>query len=241
MKKVYLALAALAASPVSAFAGAWVQHQGSGQAILTARYLTAKPSKVEVNPLVEYGLTSRFTVGANIGYRAIDREAGRGSLGYAEAYGRYAFVQSGGHVLSAQVMAGSAARGLNARVDSSFGVGEARLLYGYGFGMGRLGSGYIDLQTAYRSFFGKVGSEWRSELSAGWKFAPGWIALAQGFHTENLRANPTVYDYDSWQVQGSVVAPLGKRWAVQGGWNKTVGGERVRFDSNIFAAIWFGF
>ncbi|RZA07498.1 MAG: hypothetical protein EOP11_07505, partial [Proteobacteria bacterium] len=98
--------------PLAAQAGAWVQRDGGGQAILTARYQASVPAKLEVNPFVEYGLSPRFTVGANLGYRAIDRDTGKSSLGYAEVFGRYQILK-GKSVLSVQGMAGSAARGLN--------------------------------------------------------------------------------------------------------------------------------
>ncbi|RZA04289.1 MAG: hypothetical protein EOP11_15445, partial [Proteobacteria bacterium] len=114
--------------PLTASAGAWVQRDGGGQAILTARYQASVPAKLEINPLVEYGLSSRFTVGANLGYRAIDRDSGKSSLGYAELFGRYQILK-GKSVLSVKGMAGSAARGLNARADASLGVAEARVLW----------------------------------------------------------------------------------------------------------------
>lgn len=232
-------IAVMSLIPLQSHAGAWVHREGGGQAIFTARYQTESPSKLELNPMVEYGLSRRFTVGANLGYRAIDRESGKKSLGYAEAFGRYQLASGSAGVLSAQLMAGSAARGLSARADDASAVWEARLLAGRSFALSGEQSLYVNAETAFRSFLGKVGNESRSELTLGWKFAPAWIFLVQGFYTDNLRKDPTVYDYDSAQGQVSLVAPVAPGWNVQAGWNKTVGGRNVRFDSNVFGAFWF--
>lgn len=238
--KLVLLIAALI--PSTSFAGAWVQKEKGGQGILTFRYQDSNPEKFEVNPLLEWGATRDLTVGANLGYRAIDRSTGKSGLGYAEGYGRYQLWRGKQSVLSAQFMGGSAARGLDARANSASATAEGRLLWGAGFGLGAGGEGYVNAEGAYRTFFGKAGGELRSELSFGWKFRPGWIALIQGFHTENLRSDHqrAAHDYDSTQGQLSLVAPLGSRWQVQGGWNKTVGGQNVRYDSNYFLGLWFG-
>lgn len=217
------------------FAGAWNQKKGSGILLNTFLYApSADGSPFEWNPYGEFGVSDIFTVGANVGYRRSTN-----SFGYAEGLVRYHLTDGPLGVLSVQGSVGTAARGLGAAGDGSAESVEVRIQWGLGTEQGRWGSAYFDLQSGYREYFGKVGDEWRTDFTIGWKFLPEWIFLGQLFWVQNLRTTLAPQDYNSLRLRLSLVVPIADNWKFQLGCEPLLSGTQVENRLTYLLGVWF--
>src|SRR6267143_1448988 len=106
-------------SPSMAHAGAWTLPEGTGLAVVTATASSAdrafvgsavaatpRYNKIELQGLVEYGFTDRFTAIVTPGLQHIDiaapTSAQRTGIGYSEFGGRYRLFDGQSWVFSAQ-------------------------------------------------------------------------------------------------------------------------------------------
>ncbi|MEX0841111.1 MAG: hypothetical protein WD039_02350, partial [Xanthobacteraceae bacterium] len=103
-----------------AFAGAWTMPEGKGQVVITGTWSAAEKAydgsetpqsrprytKFEMQSLIEYGATDRFTLMASPGLQQVDIDGADGGrrtgLGYSEFGGRHLLLQDDSWVLSGQ-------------------------------------------------------------------------------------------------------------------------------------------
>src|SRR3569623_3007839 len=142
-------LGLLAGRVDAAGAAAWTQPAGQGLAIIIVdeyqsdRYWdrdrhsqdTATYRKFELNPYLEYGVTDRTTLGANVFVLHVEQEGSGNStgLGDVELFGRYRLYSGGWDSLAQQFLM-KLTTGYNKKEAVARGAGqvdaEIRLLYG---------------------------------------------------------------------------------------------------------------
>jgi hypothetical protein len=260
--------------PVSAIAGAWGQSQGHGEAIMsfsvfeTSRYYgstgTLQPfssggkfRQLVVNPYLEYGLKSGFSVAVNTQIPF---------LRYSNAFGVLSSAGLGDTEISIKKRLNSA--------DSYWAVSsqitlmlplysarrnpapgnhkediEARFLFGHGskvFGRHT----FWDAQLAYRSRFGAPADQFRADLTAGIDLTPRLMPMIQFFNIRSLRngqpidsiTNPNAQsDFDLYKCQASLVIKARRGMRIQGGWGGTLAGRNTGAGATAFFALWQSF
>jgi len=199
-------------------------EQGKGLATVTAtlsqadtafdgsRHTNSMPRyrKFELQSLIEYGLSDRFTLMVAPGYQHIDiappTNASRSGLGYSEFGARYRVFQDDSWVFSGQAL--MRVPGTNqASNPAAIGYTEPELdmraLFGKSLTVGGMPA-FIDLQLAQRFRFGDPPDEFRFDATFGVHAAPNWLLLAQSFNVISEGAGGSVlfpaYDYSKLQV-----------------------------------------
>jgi len=254
---------ALLCAPGIAWAGAWMMEEGHGQVITTAtfsvandgfdgsrdRFSMARHRKFELEPLLEYGLTVRFTLMVGPGFQHIDIaapfDASRTGLGYTEFGGRYRLWQGDSWVFSGQTLL--RAPGTN-ESNNPAAIGytdpevDMRALFGKSFGIGGL-TGFVDLQAAQRFRVGDPPDEFRFDATFGLWVAPHWLVLLQSLNVFSEGAGGSVlfpaYDYEKLQI--SVVYNFSPNWAVQVGGFTTYSGRNALQENALITGLWYRF
>lgn len=245
-----LAAAALAGP---AFAGAWTQPKGHGQVIVKFEAMNASkgfdPSGV-LQPLAvdrrdtvlgafaEYGLGEGLTLQIKADWQSgedqfVDYE-GRGPLEIGvtwqawrddnTAFSLYAGYADGGQGRNA----GYAPPGQGDQdweVRASFG---GSLDQSWGF----IPEGsYVEVQAARRMRQG-LPDETRLDLTAGSRFRPEWLMLAQAYGGQADDGGP------KWlSVETSLVRDIGD-WSIQAGWRQTVAGRETPASAGPIIGVW---
>lgn len=254
---------ALLSAPGVASAGAWTMEEGHGQVITTASFSVANEGfdssrntfsipryrKFELEPLLEYGLTDRFTLMFGPGYQRIDIappvDATRSGFGYTEFGARYRFWQNDSWVFSGQMLlrAPGTVQDTNpAAIGYTDPELDVRALLGKSFSVGDLPA-FIDLQAAQRFRAGDQPSEFRFDASFGIRPAPQWLLLFQSLNviSEGAGSNVLFPAYDYEKLQLSVVYNFTPAWALQVGGFTTFSGSNALQENGMITGLWYRF
>jgi hypothetical protein len=253
----------LLAAPSPAWAGAWTLPAGQGQVIVSglasqanesfdgSRNTTGTPrySKIELEGLLEYGLSDALTLMAAPGFQHIDiaapTDAARTGFGYSELGARYRFLHGDGWVFSGQSLLripGTNQSANPAAVGYTNPELDMRALFGHDFNAFGV-PGFVDLQVAQRFRFGDPPDEFRFDATFGLRPGPRWLLLAQSFNVISEGAGSGVlfpaYDYEKLQL--SAVYSLTPALALQLGAFTTYSGRNALQENGLVAGLWYKF
>jgi protein XagA len=249
------------ASPSIAMAGAWTLPEGSGQAIVTAAGSVAnrafsgsglapisRYSKFEVQGLLEYGLTNKFTFIFAPSLESIDIgapiSARRTGLGYTEIGGRYLLAQSDSWVLSGQAtvrIPGVSDTSNPAAIGYTAVETDVRALIGHSFSIGGMPA-FVDMQFAQRFSGPGSPSEFRADLSLGVRTSERWLLLAQSFNVVSEGSAGWIYSsYEYYKFQLSGIYSITPSWAVQVGAFTTYAGRNALQENGGIVGVWHKF
>ncbi|MCF8475423.1 MAG: hypothetical protein K9G60_00190 [Pseudolabrys sp.] len=255
--------AALLCTPNPGWAGAWTLGERQGQVIATTAFSQADNafdgsrgvngtphySKFELQTLIEYGITDRFTLMFAPSLQSITiaspTDAARSGFGYTEFGGRYRFLQGSDWVFSGQALlrepgtdqsANPAAVGYT---DPEFDI---RALFGKSFTVSGLPA-YIDLQLAQRFRFGNSPDELRFDATFGLFVAPKWLLLAQSLNVvaESAGSNVLFPSYDYEKLQLSMIYNVTPTISVQFGGFTTFSGRNALQENGLISGLWYKF
>jgi hypothetical protein len=205
-------------------------------------------NKSELQGLIEYGLTDRFTVIATPGLQHVDIVAPIGAqrtgLGYSEFGGRYRVLKGDSWVFSAQTtvrVPGTSDTANPAAIGYIGAETDIRGLFGYGFLIGKMPA-FVELQLAQRFRAGAPPDELRADATFGIRPAPKWLLLAQSFNvfSEGTGRPPfTSYEYHKFQL--SAVHELTRRLALQAGGFTTYAGRNALQENGVIFGAWYKF
>ncbi len=253
----------LLAASSPALAGAWTQPKGHGQVTVStlwsqatenfdnSRSLVSTPRyrKFELQGLLEYGLSDRFTAMVSPGLQEIDiaspTDAKRAGLGYSDIGGRYRFWQGDGWVFSGQSLVripGTNQDSNPAAVGYTEPELDMRALFGHDFAAFGV-PGFLDFQVAQRFRFGDPPDEFRFDATLGLRPWPRWMLLVQSFNVISEGAGSTAlypsYDYEKLQL--SVVYSLTPSLSLQFGGFTTYSGLNSLQENGLVAGLWYNF
>ena len=246
------------ALPSTASAGAWTLPAGAGQIMLTTTTGTSdhlfgfgsipRYNKTEMQALIEYGFTDRFTGILIPGLQHVDIaapiSAERTGLGYTELGGRYKVFQGDAWVVSGQAtvrVPGTRDSSNPAAVGYTDFETDVRALFGYSFAVGSWPA-FIDLQLAQRFRAGTPPDELRFDATFGVRPAPRWLVLAQSFNVMSEGAGgPPFGRYDYYKFQLSGVYELTADWSVQAGAFTTYAGSNALQENGLIFGAWYRF
>jgi hypothetical protein len=254
-----IACVGLLAVPSAAWAGAWTLPQGTGDAIVTTTSSTSdrlfgigptpRYDKTELQALIEYGFTDRFTGILIPGLQHIDiaapTDAQRSGLGYTEFGGRYRFFQGDTWVFSGQTtlrVPGTNDTSNPAAIGYTGVETDVRALFGYAFAVGPWPA-FIDLQLAQRFRAGAPPDELRFDATFGIHPAPRWLVLAQSFNvvSEGAGAPPFSSPYGYYKFQLSAVYELTPQLSLQAGAYTTYAGSNALQENGLIVGAWYKF
>jgi len=252
----------------AAGAAAWTQPAGQGLAIIKVDEYrsdtywdrerhsqdTATYRKFELNPYLEYGVTDRATVGANLFVLKVEQEGSGSStgLGDVELFGRYRLYSGGWDSLALQFLL-KLPTGYDKNDAVALGAGqvdaEIRLLYGrggtYGSAAG-LRSWYYDVEAGLRKRYGEPTDELRLDWLAGWRPTPDWtfeikqeniLALARVSPPPGAAVSRWA-DYDLHKISVSVLYQLSTHIAGNVGLTYDIAGRNAGQGIAPYLAIW---
>lgn len=254
---------ALICAPGAVWAGAWTMDEGHGQVITTGTFSVSTEGydssgsavsipryrKFELEPLLEYGVTDRFTLMFGPTLQHIDIappvDASRTGFGYTEVGGRYRFWQNDGWVFSGQSLLripGTTDDRNPAAIGYTDPELDMRLLFGKSFNIGPVNA-FVDLEPAQRFRAGDPPNEFRFDATFGVHFTPQWMLLLQSLNVISEGAGSSVffpsYDYEKFQV--SVVYNFAPAWALQLGGYRTYAGRNALLENALVTALWYRF
>lgn len=230
--------------------------EGKGQVALTATasdatrefvsYGSLAPtpsySKFELQALIEYGASDRFTLIAAPGLQHVNVDGTDGGqrtgLGYSEFGGRYLLLKGAAWVLSTQTtlrLPGTFERANPAAIGYTENETDSRLLLG-----GNLSAGswpaFFDVEFAQRFRAGDPPSEFRADFTLGIRPAPRWQLLAQSFNVISEGAGaPEFPSYGYHKLQLSAVYEMASTWALQvGGFSTFTGRHALQENGAVF-------
>ncbi len=254
---------ALLCAPNPAHAGAWTLGERQGQVIVTGTFSqasnafddsrgiasTPRYNKFELQALVEYGLTDRFTMMVAPSLQnvtiASPTDAARGGFGYIDFGGRYRFMQGTDWVFSGQALLREPGTD---QADNAAAAGytdpelDTRLLFGKSFNISGLPA-FVDLQIAQRFRFGDPPDEFRFDATFGLLVAPKWLALAQSLNviSEGSGRNGTFPSYDYSKLQLSIIYNVTPEVSLQFGGFTTFSGRNSLQENGLLSAVWYKF
>lgn len=248
--------------PAVARAGAWTWPQGTGQIVTgiaaststnvfdASGSLVATPryDKVDMDALLEYGLTDQLTVIFQPGLQHIDiaapTNAERTGLDYTDVGGRYRLWQNGDWVLSGQALLeipGTTNTGNSAAVGYTDIEADFRVLLGHNFMLGTIPA-FADVEVAQHQRSGGAPDEFRADGTIGVQIAPRWMLLGQSFNVISEGAGSPVFgSYDYFKVQLSAVYALTPTWSLQGGGFTTYAGTNALQENGAIFTVWHRF
>lgn len=254
---------ALLGAPGIAWAGAWTMDAGRGQVITTGTFSQANDAfdgsrntvsipryrKIEIEPLLEYGVTDRLTLMFGPSFQHIDIappiDASRTGLGYTEFGGRFGIWRGDSWVFSGQTLVrvpGTSQTGNPAAIGYTNTEIDLRALLGKSFTLGNMPA-FIDLQAAQRVRTGDPPSEFRFDATFGLWVAPQWLLLFQSFNvvSEGAGTGPFFPAYDYEKLQISVVYNFTPAWAVQLGAFTAFNGRNALQENALVTGLWYRF
>jgi hypothetical protein len=244
--------------PSAAFAGAWTLPPGAGQIMVTTTTSTAdhvfgvgptpRYDKTELQALIEYGFTDRFTGIVTPELQHVDiaapTSAQRSGLGYTEAGGRYKFIQGDAWVLSGQATLrapGTSDTSNPAAVGYTGIETDVRALFGYTFAAGPWPA-FIDLELGQRFRAGAPPDELRFDATFGVRPVARWLVLAQSFNVVSEGAGaPPFGGYGYYKFQLSGVYELTPVWSIQAGAFTTYAGSNALRENGLVFGVWHRF
>ena len=255
-------------------ADAWTQEQGHGQIIFNTSFFETSREydadgnvarfsyqgsfrQLQLNPYIEYGLTSRTTlvVNAFVPFLKFENQYGRqtsAGLGDVETAIRRRLnstesrmpvsvqftVLFPGYPADRQPPPG------NHQVDL-----ESKLMIGRGVHVGRH-TAFWSMGGAYRFRRGAPADQIRSDTTFGLDLSRRFTVMTQLFGITGLRngspltvgGNPNAQsDFDLYKGQFSLVTRLGPHTRFQVGWNDTIAGRNTGRGQTILVALWQDF
>jgi protein XagA len=246
-----------------AYASAFMQNEGDGQAIVIINIMeanksfnskgnaspTARAQKTETSAFIEYGVRDWFTVFTQPSYvhNQISEPINTtySGLGYSEFGGRARILQSGAFILSTQsslrlprpVDIHNAAQSGNIGPET-----DNRILAGYSFEfLGRVS--FIDVNFGFRTRGGKPANEWRNDATFGTRplpaFLPKLMILVQSFNiVSNGKGLGSFPRTTSSKLQLSAVYDVTKQWSVQFGCYTTLIGRNYNRETGAVTGVW---
>ncbi len=255
-------LLAVAAGPAihPAWAGAWPQEAGHGQVIVQGSWYRTHSvgtgpqgqkvpagtyNQIELAPYIEYGLTDRWTVGAQPRAQYVTSGGmSAGGLVETNLFARYALARWGSNVVAVQGLVGlpGTATARTPYVANPHAEYEMRLLFGRGFTLGGGMSGFVDAEFAGRARTGGDANETRLDVTFGLRPQPRWLLLAQSFNTLGLRdGRPGGADYSVSKLQLSAVYWPTPALGVQFGAYREIAGRNMPLGTAGLVALWLPF
>jgi hypothetical protein len=252
----------LALASSEAMAGAWTAPEGHGQVIVGgtasradrafdgdwSRVPTPRTNKFELQGLIEYGVTDRFTAILAPGYQRIDigapTDAQRSGLGYSEIGGRVMLLQGSSWVFSGQTLVrlpGTFETSNPAAIGYTDAEVDVRAMFGTSFSLGA-SPAFIDMQVAQRFRAGGPPDEFRADLTFGIRALPQWLLLAQSFNVFSEGSGAPLFpSYEYHKLQLSVVYDVTPAWSLQlGGFSAYAGRNNLQENGAIFG-VWYRF
>jgi protein XagA len=251
-----------AMAPTAAFAGAWTLDAGEGQAIVTATPSTgdkafdrssklqsiSRYDKDELDALIEYGVTDRFTLmlspsAQHVGIAA-PTAARRTGPSYTEAGGRVRLLQGDSWVFSVQTtlaVPGTFDRSNPAAIGYTDTELDVRGLLGYSFKVGSWPA-FVDLELGQRFRYGGPPNEARADFTLGVQPFARWQLLAQSFNVISEGAGSwglPAYSYHKFQL--SAVYAVTPAWSLQLGAFTTYWGRNALQENGVIASAWYKF
>jgi hypothetical protein len=242
-----------------ALAGAWTWEEGHGQIGLGGLFSEANNAfapgrqvqsatryhKFELQGLVEYGLTDRFTLMVAPGLQHVDIGAPtnveRNGLGYTEFGARWRAWQSDGWVFSTQAtfrLPGTTDSANPAAIGYTDSEIDLRALAGKSFTVFGLPA-FVNFELAQRVRTGAPPDEFRADATFGLRFAQKWQALAQSFTViSEGSGQPPFTSYDYSKLQLSAVYDFSPGWSVQLGAFSTVAGRNALQENGLVFGLW---
>jgi protein XagA len=266
--------AAFLSSPLLLRAEAWTQEAGHGQFILTASFFdigtyfnqaskiepldyAGRFRKFELNPYLEYGLTSRFTAVLNVRIPFLEysnefnlqRSAGFGDIEIGLRR-RFNSMESP-TVLSGQlsVLFPTYPADLNPPPGNHQVDVEARFIVGRGITITHRHA-FWEFAAAYRYRSEQPADQFRSDATFGIDLTPRLMLLAQYFGITGLQngepfqigSNPNLQsDFDLYKAQLSVVIRTPHKTRFQVGWLDAFAGRNTGHGQELLIAIWKDF
>jgi hypothetical protein len=259
LKHCVMACVGVLGVPSAAFAGAWTLPQGTGQAMVTVTTSTSghvfgvgptpRYDKTELQALIEYGLTDRFTGILIPGLQHVEIAAPTGAqrsgLGYTEFGGRYRLLQGESWVASGQVtlrVPGTNDISNPAAIGYTSIETDIRGLLGRNFMLGALPA-FVDFELAQRFRAGGPPNEFRADATFGLQAAPRWLLLAQSFNVMSEGGGTSVLfpSYEYYKLQLSAVYSLTPTWSLQGGGFTTFAGRNALQENGVLVGVWHRF
>jgi hypothetical protein len=260
--------------PAVLHAGPWTQDANHGQLITSLSWFQTSRTfdssgSVErfgyggrfrqwvLNPYMEYGLTSRYTLVLNAQVPFLNyvntfnskSSAGPGDIEIGAR--RRLNGPESRWILSSQLTAMfpaySATRdpapgNHEEDLETRFLIGRnATLLHRHLF---------WDAQLAYRARFGAPADQFRSDLTAGMDISKRLMAMGQFFNIWSMRNgqpsrkinNPNAQsDYDLQKYQLSILITAANKTRIQVGWNNTLAGRNTGRGQTAIIALWMSF
>jgi hypothetical protein len=260
--------------PAALHAGAWTQDAGHGQLITTlSLFQTSRAfddtgsvrkfadggsfQQLTINPYLEYGLTSRYTLVLNTQVPFLDysnlygaqKSAGLGDVEIAIR--RRLSAPEAQWVVSGQLTvmfpAYSATR--NPAPGNHQEDIETRIMVGRGATVLQRHA-FWDAQVAYRARLGAPADQARLDLTAGINITAHLMAMGQFFGIQSLRngqpldtiTNPNAQsDFDLRKGQLSLVMAMPHKTRIQAGWSDTLAGRNTGRGQTAILALWKDF
>ena len=229
------ALAGLFLAPGAAWAGAWTQPAGQGQATVSLYGWTGTASQYgEASPprenqfgsqlYVEYGLADKVMV---IGSVSIERYSILSPVNntyvgpdYSQIGLQYRFAKVDDWVFSGSTsffIPGARDASQPAQSGNTGGAAEARLLGGRSFKVSGM-DGFVDVEFAYRDRTAGPPSEWHGDFTVGLKPNDKWTLMLQSFNLVSQGAGAPGFPAITESVeQASVMYALDSHWFLQVG------------------------
>ena len=252
-----------------AHAGAWLQKEGDGQAIVNYFYLNSSSRfdekghevnastfvKNEINPYIEYGLTEDWTIGGAVSIQSIIGTDTNNEGAITEMRPVYAdlFVRTylltgedeiGSYVISIQP-------GLRIPMQESAGINpegddiipELKIIGGHNFRLFERNH-FTELSAAYRSRKGLIEDMTKIEATVGFDVYDDVVILPQLFYEKTLGrmsgdTNPANYDLLKGQL--SVVYQFEDDLRLQAGAYYNLDGTNTAAGEGLVFSTWYEF
>ncbi len=270
----FACFAAFFCFPLLLRAEAWTQEAGHGQFILTASFFdigtcfnqaskiqpldySGRFRKVELNPYLEYGLTSRVTVILNVRIPFLEysnelnvqRSAGFGDIEIGLRR-RFNSMESP-TVFSGQlsVLFPAYSADVNPPPGNHQVDVEARFIVGRGVTIAQRHA-FWEFAVAYRYRSEQPADQFRSDATFGIDLTPRLMLLAQYFGITGLQNgepflvgdNPNLQsDFDLYKGQLSLVLRMPHKTRFQVGWLDAFAGRNTGHGQELLVAIWKDF
>jgi protein XagA len=249
--------------PQPALGGAWTLQGGTGQVVVTGTASqateafdgggrlqgTARYSKVEVQTLLEYGISDWLTLMLAPGLQAVDVgapvDASRAGFGYSEFGARAMLLRNANWVLSGQAtmrVPGTSDTTNSAAIGYTGAEIDIRGLFGMSFEAFAMPA-FVDVQLAQRFRTGDPPDETRLDLTFGLRTSQRWLVLAQSFNviSQGAGASALFPSYNYHKLQLSALYELTPQWALQGGLFTTFAGRNALQENGVVLGAWYRF